>query len=136
MVADGGATRIRTRPDLPPDEARLFNELVASAAPGHFRQSDAVLLQQYCGACCLAMRAGKILRQQGVIGPDGSENPWHGVQMRAVKTMTTLARALRLSPQSRPPHIASRATPRRPSAYELMALEQGDPEQEDGQEIG
>src|SRR5262245_45382 len=102
LNAEGGAKRVRCPDDAPPDVRRLFDQVVASCRVEHFRESDVLLLIEYCEVAALTARANAQLRNECLISPDGSRvNPLMGVLERARKSLSVLSRQLRLTPQSR-----------------------------------
>jgi phage terminase small subunit len=97
----GQATR-RLRPSkrLAGRAKVLFAQTVANCIPEHFRVSDAPLLETYCQACALAEQAVDEMAAHGAV-VDDKQSAWFLVFQGAVKTMTTLALRLRISPQAR-----------------------------------
>jgi hypothetical protein len=110
-----GRKRLEPPPDLTAAEASLFREVVASCSIDHFVQSDVAIVISYVQATLFVRRAAKALASDA-----GLVATWE----RAIRTQTLLARACRLTPQSRsdPKTVARRqAAHRQPSAYDLMA---------------
>jgi phage terminase small subunit len=122
----GSPTRVQPPANLNDKERRLFLELVNGTSPGHFRPTDIPLLTPYCQTSVLAEHAFAMMSKTG--GPvleDGSSNPWHDVQMRALRSLTILATRLRLSPQSRITQKTA-GKPGRKSFYDSMTTPQED----------
>jgi phage terminase small subunit len=97
----GQATR-RLRPSkrLAGRAKVLFAQTVANCIPEHFRASDAPLLEAFCQASALAEQAVDEMAAHGAV-VDDKQSPWFLIFQGAVKTMTTLALRLRISPQAR-----------------------------------
>jgi hypothetical protein len=74
------------------EERKLFESIVQTSSPSHFVRSDAHLLGAYCQACCLTALA----YESALASPSHLGN-WE----KAVKTMVTLGRQLRLAPLGR-----------------------------------
>jgi hypothetical protein len=113
--------RLAPSPDAPDAVVAVFGEIVAATPDGHFRASDAPLIQGYAEAIVLARQAAAALAREGpVIG--GRASPWIVVQEKAHRSLASLSMRLRLSPQHR---ADSRSAGRRadgagPSVYAMM----------------
>ena len=118
--------RLAPPPDLTPEGRTLFLDIVLANEATHFRPSDTVLLSAYVRACLLEQEASATLAANGHVTGDGKVSPWLSVLAQALKTMSTLAHRLRLSPQGRSPSIPKRVPPT--SYYDRMRLEHGDDE--------
>jgi phage terminase small subunit len=119
--------RLLPPPDLDEFEKAEFINLVLAVRPDHFTQSDLPLLASYAKAICLERRASGELRAAKFVLPDGRPSPWLAIMKEALRTMTTMARTLRLTPASRVGLVPQRQD--NVSYYERMALEgQRDPE--------
>jgi phage terminase small subunit len=109
----------RPSTDLAPEPLHVFNQLVATSPAGHFRASDAPLLETYATAIAQARRADRELAASGpVVG--GRASPWLRVQADAARVIASLAMRLRLCPQAR---ATARSTARGDGlvgVYELM----------------
>jgi Phage terminase, small subunit len=78
----------------------LFAEIVESAPPDHFRESDSPLLEQYANAILNAREAQRMVDKHGLV--HGMKmSPWALALERSQKLIVALALRLRLSPQSR-----------------------------------
>lgn|SRR5262249_40670997 len=72
---DGKPSRLRPRDDAPAEVQEIFDVLVSSVSPEHFRPGDADLIEQYAQAIALGRRAyGELARQGPVI--KGRASPW------------------------------------------------------------
>jgi hypothetical protein len=87
-------------PDAPEPVAELFHQIVRAAPAGHFRVTDAHLIEQYAAAIALAREATTELHLNGPV-IDGRASPWLVVQEKAHRSSVALAARLRLSPQHR-----------------------------------
>src|SRR6185436_15368475 len=99
--------------------ARLFRDVVASAPPGHFVQSDVTMLLAYCEAANLAARLAREAARKPVV-----TKYW----ATAARTQAALAVKLRLTPHSRTraEGTARRMRDFRPTAYDAMTGGEGD----------
>ena len=93
---DGRPRHLEPPSDLPEAERRIWAQLVGSCPPQHFQRSDEPLMVAYVEAIAQLTRAGRALREQGDVLPDGSLNRWGTVQERAIKTLATFSLRLRL----------------------------------------
>jgi phage terminase small subunit len=94
------AARLKPPADLDKPESGLFVSIVGAYPPERFTVADLPLLSAYCRACIDEETASGELRAAGYVG-DGKVSPWMTVLTGAARRMTTLVRALRLSPASR-----------------------------------
>jgi phage terminase small subunit len=94
-------TRLQPPADLSPAEKAVFIDIVVTNRPDHFRPADALLLAAFTRAVCLERQASAALAVAGPVGADGKVSPWLHVLAQATKSILSLARLLRLSPQSR-----------------------------------
>jgi hypothetical protein len=108
--------RLSPPADLPADEAALFREIISNTAPDHFVPSDLPLLISYVQSTRLSRRAAVALHKDASL-----ITVWE----KATRMQATLATRLRLAPQSRvdPKTLARRTADVRPSAYDLMGLD-------------
>ncbi len=111
--------RLRPPHELDKPEAELFVSIVGSHPPDRFRAVDMPLLCSYVRACIDEEVASAELRATGYIS-DGRPSAWLAIQTAAARRMTTLVRALQLSPASR-----SSSSGDQLSYYEKMNLLQG-----------
>ncbi len=86
---------------LPAEVADIFRELVRTSPSGHFRVSDAPVLEAFAAAVAMARRAELELASSGPVTPTGRVSPWLRVQAEASKTVASLSMRLRLCPQAR-----------------------------------
>lgn len=110
---------------LSPPAKNVFQTLVDSVGPGHFRKSDLPLLGAYCQHVVAHDRAAQELEAGGAV-VDGKPSAWSVIVERHVKALVQLSRALRLSPASRMnSRQASRhaAAGARGSVYDLHRLD-------------
>jgi phage terminase small subunit len=112
------AARLKPPADLDKPEAALFVSIVGAHPPERFTVADLPLLCAYCRACIDEEVASSELRAAGYVA-DGKVSPWLAIQTAAVRRVTTLCLALRLSPASRGP---SSSEPDSISYYEKMNL--------------
>jgi hypothetical protein len=100
----GAIWRQRSKPPSPParlgKEAReLWQQIVLDRGPEHFRGSNFELLAQYVELCCDARQLSKTL--SGLGGPtDPKYASMMRTRMRLITTINSLAKTLRLPPQS------------------------------------
>ena len=87
----------------------IFHELVKTSPRGHFRPSDAPVLEAYAAAIATIRGAEHELAENGPVTPAGRVSPWVRIRTEAGKTIASLAMRLRLCPQAR---ATSRATAR------------------------
>ena len=112
--------RIKPPSDLAGPERRLFVELVASCPPDHFREYDLPMLCAYCRACIREQVASAKLSACGYLSEEGKS--WASHLRDATRAMTTLNRALKLSPIARTP-LPERREVQSGSYYSRMQLE-------------
>jgi phage terminase small subunit len=98
-------------PDLAPEAAGVFRELVAAAPCRHFRVSDAPVIEAYCTAVAQARQAERELQTGGPVTATGRVSPWVRIRNDAAKTIASLSMRLRLCPQAR---LSSRDVGRHP----------------------
>jgi hypothetical protein len=114
--------RLKPRSDLPPEVKLIWAELIGAMPPGHFRASDAPLVEQYAQSIALARVAYAHLNGEGPVVA-GRANPWLIVLEKAHRSSVALSMRLRLSPQSRfDRKTLASAKPGPVSAYEIMDL--------------
>jgi phage terminase small subunit len=99
-AVDGRPSRLCPRGDAPAQVRRVFNDLVASEPPEHFRAGDADLVEQYAQSVVLARQAFKELARHGPV-IKGRASPWLVVLEKAHRSAVALSARLRLSPQNR-----------------------------------
>jgi hypothetical protein len=119
IPVDGQPTQLHPPPSLSEIERTIFNAVIKSCDPKHFRASDLPLLVRYVESCALGDHAAEQLRTNGaVVG--GKPSPWIIVQEKAVRAMVALSLRLRLSPQSRldPKTVARREPSSLPRPWE------------------
>ena len=85
---DGSPPRLTAPAGLNTKERVLFEQLVHTTSPSHFRASDASLLVAFVQAILLSRKLGRDLSKVA---------EWE----KATRTMASLATRLRLTPQSR-----------------------------------
>jgi hypothetical protein len=122
-----GTTRPLIRPpaDLDELERAEFIGLVLGASPSHFVPSDVPLLAAYAKAIVAERVASSELAAAYVVSsPNGDRpSPWLPIWQAKVRSLTTLARMLGLSPGGRLP--SKPTEPEAPvSHYTRMAMEQ------------
>src|SRR5262245_59438345 len=114
VVSIHSATRLNPPPNLSKDEAEIFRRTVASCHPSHFVLSDLPLLVAYSKAILTNEKAYDELNR--CYSRDAA-NLWD----RSTKNILSLARSMRLTPQSRMDHrAAARKQGLAPSAYDQM----------------
>jgi hypothetical protein len=115
-------------------EKRAFVALMAASPAGQFTSADMDLLVSWAETTVLARRAAKELELAGgPVQPDGRPNAWFAVHQQCIKTLSGLAIRLRLSPQGRNPTArASKKTVAELSYYDVVAIEEGLPDDDDG----
>jgi phage terminase small subunit len=119
VVPISGAPRLKAPSFLGDRERNVFEMVVGSTDPDHFRRSDEALLCRYCEAVVLSQIA-----MEKIYG--GKPGDWVAVHDKTTRLLLSLATKLRLSPQSR-----SRAAMRRPgqpqqaSYYDTMDTTDG-----------
>jgi phage terminase small subunit len=124
--------RLRPPSGLNERERALFADIVNSNPAEQFRPSDGLLLVAYCRAVLLERAAAERLACDGHVSSDNKPSAWVAIQRDATKTMTTLARVLRLSPMARKSHQERPGRPQQMSYYERMALEDSNEEADQG----
>lgn len=96
----GRPQRIATPRGLPDDVRRIFEHIIDSVKPEHFKPVDTDLLVEFATAVALARRAAAAIEAEGaVIG--GKTSPWVVVQEKSVRSIVALSMRLRIAPQSR-----------------------------------
>src|SRR5262245_45007785 len=108
-----GEHRLRPPPDLDPEAAATFKQLVASLPASHFAPSDAPLLGVYCTVLTVSCRSAA-----GIGKDPAALATWE----KATRLVAQLAPKLRLCPSSRADAktVARRVGDYRPSYYERM----------------
>jgi phage terminase small subunit len=109
-------------------ERKVFVDLIAATPLGQFEPSDLPLIARWCEATVMAERAAEELRAHGMVKGD-KVSAWFTIHQAACKTLKDLALRLKLSPQSRH-HKAPKSLPSGLSAYERLALEEWDDEED------
>jgi phage terminase small subunit len=120
-LLQGNSKLLRPPPDLTEEERQTFVSIVASVGAKHFIPSDLPLLVSYCVAVCQERVAHAHLRVEGYVIA-GRPSPWVTCQEKAHRQSATLATKLRLAPSCR---TRTKVRPEVRSAYEVMALEEG-----------
>ena len=110
-----GSTRalIQPPPDLNKLERQEFAALVLGAPPNHFLPSDLPLLAAYAKAIVEERIAAGELAAAYVV--DGKPSPWLPIWQAKIRSLTTLARMLGLSPGGRLP--SKPTEPEAPMSY-------------------
>jgi phage terminase small subunit len=117
VVALPDRSRLRPRPEAPPEVGECFREVVASMPGGHFQPSDAPLLEAFAQSIVLSRQAYKALASKGqVVG--GRMNQWVNVLEKCNRTMASLSMRLRLAPQARMRLDAVKDEPKGGSFYD------------------
>jgi hypothetical protein len=98
---DAGRIRIESPKGLETKAAEIFDEVVASCEPRHFRKSDIPLLANFARATYLAGHYSKM------VGEHDSAFKWW---CEATKIQMQLATKLRLTPQTRTDSRAANRT--------------------------
>lgn len=100
-----GSTRAMLKPpdDLDQIERTVFADLIAGTRPDHFVASDIPLLACYSKAIVAErVAAGELAAAPVVSSPNGDRaSPWLPIWQARVRSLTTLARMLSLSPGGR-----------------------------------
>jgi hypothetical protein len=123
--------RLRPPPDLVDDDERqAFASLVLACRPDFFTEAHLPLLAAYSRAVVLERAASKGLREDRHVLRDGKPSPWLPILALASRQLTTLSRALRLSPASQHATPTPKEPPLPPSYFERMALEHRDGDRE------
>ena len=120
-----GDQRLQPPACLSEAERRAFLDLVSTCPVGQFVASDLPLIARWCEATVQAEQAAAELHAHGMVTKGGKVSAWFTIHQQATKTMKDLALRLKLSPQSRH-HKAPKTLPSRMTAYERLALEEGD----------
>lgn len=118
VVIDVAKTKLSAPKDLSPAALRIWESIVSSTAPEHFRASDVPLLKTYCEASALADRASATLAEEGPI-TDGKVSPWLKVSESSARSQATLAVRLRLCPSSR---LDAKTAAREKNGYQMPGL--------------
>ena len=126
-ISPTAVQRLRPPPDLVGPEREQFLSLVLSCPANHFTASDAPLLCAYARAVCLEQTASSELAAAGHV-IDGRPSAWLEILKTATRSMTTLARLLRLTPLARREQAPS--VEERQSYYQRAALEAASHEHE------
>jgi hypothetical protein len=115
--------RLTPPPDLTGDARQVFLDLVCACRADFFTEAHTPLLAAYADAVVLRRRASKGLADDGYVC-DGKPSPWLPHLALASRMLTTLSRALRLSPASQ--HAPAPKEPPSPVSYfERMGMERG-----------
>lgn len=121
-VLFGEPGRISPPASLGDEEKRVFVDLVLSLPRDHFAPSDVEMITAWCEAVVLRRRTYQLLLTVGETDADGKATGAFNAYQQATKSQASLARALRLSPQSRRQEPPKRAV--KPISYfERMELE-------------
>ncbi|MBR0809346.1 hypothetical protein JQ636_37945 [Bradyrhizobium japonicum] len=114
------ASRLSPPDDLTGPARTMFLDIVTSVRPDFFQPAHRPLLAAYANALAEERVAAGELEANYIV--DGKASPWLAIWQARMRAVTTLARALRLSPASQ--HAPEAKEPPPPvSAYERMALE-------------
>ncbi|MDN3279103.1 hypothetical protein QWJ07_32900 [Frankia sp. RB7] len=124
FIANGSTRQLLQPPaDLDKLEREVFVDLVMGAGSAHFVPSDVPLLACYAKAVIgERIAAGELAAKPVISGPAGDRpSPWLAIWQARIRSVTTLARMLSLSPGGR---VLSRPSEPDPiSGYEKFALE-------------
>jgi hypothetical protein len=126
--------RVRPPGTLSEPEKRAFVALVAASPADQFTPADMDLLVSWAESTVLARRAAREVELAGgPVLPDGKTSPWFAVHQQCIKTLSGLAIRLRISPQGRNPTArASKKTVAQLSYYDMMQIEEGLPDDDNG----
>jgi hypothetical protein len=80
--------RVQPPPDLTAEELRIFQEVVESRAPSHFRESDNALLLVYCAAVNLSR----------LYAEHWTNDVGRRMKIQTAKLVALIANRLRISP--------------------------------------
>jgi len=117
----GQANRLSPPDDLTGPARAMFLDLVSSVRPDFFQPAHRPLLVAYASALVEERVAAGELEADYIV--DGKASPWLAIWQARMRAVTTLARALRLSPASQC-ITAPKEEPLQPlSYYERQALE-------------
>jgi hypothetical protein len=107
----------------------VFAELVGAAPAGHFRATDAPLLEEYATAIVWARRAAEALERDGPLDAKGRPSGWLVIQEKSVRAIAALAMRLRLSPQHREQSRTAgrRANGPQPGVYDTFDVSSAKP---------
>jgi phage terminase small subunit len=89
--------RLKPPAYLTKEGRQVFDEVVSSCDPKHFRKGELPVLCAFCEAVALSRYYTQALRSQTEEGVSFSHKEW----LDATKLLTTLATRLRLTPHSR-----------------------------------
>jgi phage terminase small subunit len=106
-----GRSRLDPPATLSDPERTVFVSTVNACDPSHFTPADLPLLISYCQAAVASAEAAAKVKATGAVDAAGNTSPWHGVWLKQVRALATLARLLRITPLSRTPRYAK---PNRP----------------------
>jgi hypothetical protein len=123
----GTRTLLKPPDDLDQIERVEFVNLITGAPPSHFLPSDVPLIAAYAKAIVAErVASGELAAAYVVSSPNGDRpSPWLPIWQAKVRSLTTLARMLGLSPGGRLP--SKPTEPEAPvSHYTRMAMEQRD----------
>jgi P27 family predicted phage terminase small subunit len=85
---------------LPAAARSIFAEIVASVAPGHFRECDRPIIAALATSMHIAQTASEALQREGLtLG--AKPNPHLSIFERATKAVANLSAKLRITPSSR-----------------------------------
>jgi len=117
--AANGSTRELLKPpeDLDKLERVEFVNLIAGTRPDHFGVSDVPLIAAYAKAIVAErVASGELAAAYVVSGPSGDRpSPWLPIWQAKIRSLTTLARMLGLSPGGRLP--SKPTEPEAPMSY-------------------
>ena len=119
VIAPTGDRLLRCRPDAPDEVRAVFARIVSDAGAGHFRASDADLVEQYAASIVLARDAYAKLDEEGPVVA-GRINPWQTVLEKANRASVALSMRLRLAPQSRMDRKKAGTAKSGGSAYDVI----------------
>lgn len=115
VVPIGAALRLQPPEVLTVKEREFWGQIVGSVSPDHFRPADLPILAAYCQQRGIHDKALEEFRA-------GESFEKYNLVERAAKMMLSLARSLRLTPQSRmDTKIAGRTTRPETKPWEIAA---------------
>ena len=128
-AVDGRGSYVSPPPELGATERQLFQEIVHTMPPEHFRSCDVPLLTRFVEATAMCERAGREMEESGGPVAEGAINPWFSIQQRSAKMVSVIATRLRMTPHARrDPKTVGRAR-HYPTIYDQLAAEADDDNQ-------
>jgi hypothetical protein len=120
---------LQPSPGAPAEVKVVFAELVGAAPAGHFKATDAPLLEEYATAIVWARRAAEALERDGPLDAKGRPSGWLVIQEKSVRAIAALAMRLRLSPQHREQSRTAgrRANGPQPGVYDTFDVSSAKP---------